>query len=249
MATTKTELNWQYSPPDFFEAQYRSQTDDYTLVADGGTVLVTLLTLSDPIDAGLHKRITQDVERVFRLQQVSVHRPFTLNAASVYQHHSDGTKAISVSAQGGEVLCAVGKGDFNIRNASGAIVQDTKAEGIAAHTEFIDSLIPKLARSATLNALLDSYNPAVTGPANELVHLYEIREALAKHYGGDAEARRKLGIRWKGWKRLGYLANDASLKEGRHRGRHSELRHATVDELDEARKIARRLIEAFANQL
>jgi len=218
VATTKTELNWQYSPPDFFEAQYRSQTDDYTLVADGGTVLVTLLTLSDPIDAGLHKRITQDVERVFRLQQVSVHRPFTLNAASVYQHHSDGTKAISVSAQGGEVLCAVGKGDFNIRNASGAIVQD-------------------------------SYNPAVTGPANELVHLYEIREALAKHYGGDAEARRKLGIRWKGWKRLGYLANDASLKEGRHRGRHSELRHATVDELDEARKIARRLIEAFANQL
>ncbi|PYJ44809.1 MAG: hypothetical protein DME85_14350 [Verrucomicrobia bacterium] len=187
MATTKTELNWQYSPPDFFEAQYRSQTDDYTLVADGGTVLVTLLTLSDPIDAGLHKRITQDVERVFRLQQVSVHRPFTLNAASVYQHHSDGTKAISVSAQGGEVLCAVGKGDFNIRNASGAIVQDTKAEGIAAHTEFIDSLIPKLARSA--------------------------------------------------------------MKEGRHRGRHSELRHATVDELDEARKIARRLIEAFANQL
>ena len=249
MATTKTELNWQYSPPDFFEAQYRSQTDDYTLVADGGTVLVTLLTLSDPIDAGLHKRITQDVERVFRLQQVSVHRPFTLNAASVYQHHSDGTKAISVSAQGGEVLCAVGKGDFNIRNASGAIVQDTKAEGIAAHTEFIDSLIPKLARSATLNALLESYNAAVSHPANELVRLFEIREKLSEHYGGDDAMRRRLGISEKHWKRFGSLTNDLPLKEGRHCGKHSNLRHATAVELDDARRIARGWIKTFADQL
>jgi hypothetical protein len=128
-------------------------------------------------------------------------------------------------------------------------VQDTKAERIKEHTKFIDSLMPKLAGSATLNALLESYNAAVSDPANELVHLYEIRDAIVKDYRGDAEARRKLQLTGKEWKRLGYLANDAPLTEGRHRGKHSKLRHATAAELDEARKIARCLIEAFANRL
>jgi len=32
----KTELEFPYSPADFFEAQYRRQTDEYVLVADGG---------------------------------------------------------------------------------------------------------------------------------------------------------------------------------------------------------------------
>jgi len=249
MATEKTELSWRYSPTDFFEAPYHWQTDDYTLVADAGTVLVTLRTPSDPIDAGLHNRITKQVEGLFPLRQLLVHRaPFKLNAAGVYQHHSDGTRSISVNAEGGEFLSLVGQGDFVIRNASGAVVQDTKAERIKDHAKLMDSLMPKLAGSATLNALLESYNAAVNDPANELVHLYEIRDALVEDYGGDAEARRKLQVTEKEWKRLGYLANDAPLKEGRHRGKHSKLRHATAAELDEARKIARHLIEAFANQ-
>ncbi len=127
-------------------------------------------------------------------------------------------------------------------------MQDSKAERIKGDTKFIDSLLPKLFRSAILRALLDSYNAAVGDPSNELVHLYEIREALARHFGGDTEARRRLRIE-EDWKRLGYLANQAPLKEGRHRGRHSNLRHATTAERDEARKIARHLIEVFANQL
>jgi hypothetical protein len=69
------------------------------------------------------------------------------------------------------------------------------------------------------------------------------------HYVGDVEARQKLRITKTDWSRLGELANDAPLKEGRHRGGHSELRHATAAELDQARKIARCLIEEFANQL
>ena len=45
--------------------------------------------------------------------------------------------------------------------------------------------------SATLNTLLKSYNAAVSDLANELVHLYEIRDAVRKHYSNDdAEARK-----------------------------------------------------------
>lgn len=247
MPTEKTELEWVYNPVNLFEVPYRRQTDDYVLVADGGVVRVTLRKPCDPVDANLQGRVTKEVEGLLRLRQLQVHRPFKLGVASVNQHRSDGTKSISRSAD--EVLSFSGQLDTVHRNASGAVVQDTKSERIAEHTNFIDSVMPKLASSATLNALLESYNAAVSHPANELVRLFEIREKLSEHYGKDDEMRRRLGISTKDWSRFGTLTNDAPLKEGRHCGKHSNLRHATAVELDDARKIARGWIKAFADQL
>jgi hypothetical protein len=249
MATEDTELEWSYSPPDFFETPYRGQTDDYVLFADSGLVRVRLRTPSDTIDAELRNRITKEIQGLLRLRQLQVHRQFKLGVATIYQRQSDGKKSVSISVGGVFSLAKVGQVDIVLCDASGVVVHDSKAERIKEHTRFIDSIMPKLASSTTLNAVLESYNAAVSDPTNELVHLYEIRDALAKHYGGDAEPRRKLRIAEKDWKRLGALANTAPLKEGRHRGKHSKLRQATAAELDEARKIARCLIEAFANQL
>jgi hypothetical protein len=210
---------------------------------------ITLRTPRDAIDADLQNRITEEVEGVFRLWQLLVHRPFKVDAVSVRQRHSDGTRSISVSAAGGELVSLVDQCDFVVHDASGAVVQDTNAQRIKQQTDFIDAVVPKLPNSPTLSALLASYNTAVDDGANELMHLYEIRDALAKHYGGDREARKKLRISKKEWKRLGILANTAPLKEGRHRGKHSALRRATAAELDEARKIVRGWIKAFAGQL
>jgi hypothetical protein len=257
MPIVKTELEWRYRPADLFEAPYHWQTDDYTLVANAGTVLVTLATPSDPIDARLQSHITKKVEGLFLARQLLVHRTFELESVRVCHHRSDGGKERSVSftaklsltAAAFEHLSVSEQPDVVIHNASETVVQDSKSKRIIEHTTFIDSITPKLSRSGTLNALFESYNAVVSHPANELVHLYEIRDALATHYGGDAEARRKLRITEKDWKRLGNLANDAPLKEGRHRGKHSKLRHATAAELDEARKITRDWIKAFANQL
>jgi hypothetical protein len=249
MRTEKTELEWAYEPRDFFEVQYRTETGEYVLVADGGVLRVTLLKPRDPIDDGLPSRITREVEGLFRLRQLQVHRPFKVGTATIYQRHSDGTKSIFLSV--GEVLALranVGQVDIVVRDSSGVVVQDSKADRIKKHTKLIDSLMPKLSSSASLSVLLESYDAAVNDPANELMHLYEIREALAKLFGGDADARQRLQVK-EDWKRLGYLANEAPLKEGRHRGKHSKLRHASAAELEEARRIARQLIEAFANQL
>jgi hypothetical protein len=93
--------------------------------------------------------------------------------------------------------------------------------------------------------LLASYSAAVNDPANELVHLYEIRDALKKHFGGESEAQKQLSITASEWKRLGHLAN-GPLQQGRHRGSFTQKRPAARHELDEARAIARRWINAFA---
>jgi hypothetical protein len=100
---------------------------------------------------------------------------------------------------------------------------------------------------------VDSYVKAMQDPADELVHLFEIREAAWKHFGKkEAAVQKAFGIdksKWRdfGWSELGRLANDAPLRQGRHRGKHAnQLRDATPEELAEARTIARRFIEAFA---
>jgi hypothetical protein len=167
----------------------------------------------------------------------------------VYHHAPNGNKTISTGLDGVLAFAGVGQGDFVVRDASGVVMQDTKSERIAEHTKFIDSMMPKLASSETLNALLESYNAAVSHPANELVRLFEIREKLSKHYRGDDAMRRRLGICKEHWKQFGSLTNDLPLKEGRHCGKHSNLRHATAVELDDARRIARGWIKTFADQL
>ena len=98
--------------------------------------------------------------------------------------------------------------------------------------------------------MLKSYGDAVNDPGNELVHLYQIRDSIAKQFGGESRARNVLGISQRQWSRLGKLANDEPLKQGRHRGKNpGALRDATEEELREARSIARELVEAYLNHL
>ena len=89
------------------------------------------------------------------------------------------------------------------------------------------------------------YRAAIDEPEIELVRLYEIRDALAKHFGGEHEARKALNLSAGEWSRLGYLANEAPLNQGRHRGKQAgELRDATDAELTEARNIAKGMLKA-----
>ena len=100
--------------------------------------------------------------------------------------------------------------------------------------------------------MLRSYEAAVRDPDDELIHLFEIRDALAAKLGRKAreKARAKLGITRAAWQRLGSLANDAPINQGRHRGEHAgKLRDATRDELEEARQIARGMLQAYLRSL
>jgi hypothetical protein len=99
-------------------------------------------------------------------------------------------------------------------------------------------------------SMLASYNRAVNDPGNELVHLYEIRDALLTRFGGESIAQKTLAINSRQWSRLGQLANNDPLRQGRHRGKKlGELRDATESELKEARSIAFKMIEAYLNYL
>jgi len=111
---------------------------------------------------------------------------------------------------------------------------------------FGDAIARVLPSDPLLRKMLLSHQGAVEDPADELVHLFEILEALKTRFRSDRKAQEALGIDEAKWGRFCALTNDRRLQQSRHRGQHlGELRKATAAELTEARKIARELIEAY----
>ncbi len=139
--------------------------------------------------------------------------------------------------------------DLVHRDAAGNIIFDSKADRIKETKEWAH-LAAKHINDPIAAALLKSYNEAINDPANELTHLYEIRDALSKKFSADNGARSTLTISRNAWSKFGKLANDDPLYEGRHRGQNvGQLRHATESELNEVRRIAREMILAYLKYL
>jgi hypothetical protein len=246
-STLARYLAWQLGMPAIETDLYFDAAAGYLLAIADGIAVATLTNLTDPIPPDLLASIEHKLHGLMSARQLLTHTPYTLEGPRIIQHRADGNRTVALTTGARAVLVTGGQADFIIQDSSGKIVKDSKAERIADHLAFIEVVGNALGKHPLLHKLLKSYNTAVNDPANELVHLYEIREAIGKHYRGETQARLALGITRGQWQRLGGLANDEPLKEGRHRGKHpGGLRNATPEELNEARSIARQLIEAFA---
>jgi hypothetical protein len=102
----------------------------------------------------------------------------------------------------------------------------------------------------TAKAILGSFNEATNDPDDELVHLYEVWEALRSKLGDEKSALTELSISRKQKKHLTMLADSEPIRQGRHRGRFAgELRDATGEELQMARRIAANMIYAYLKYL
>jgi hypothetical protein len=231
----------------YFESPYSYSGLGYELTIADRKVLATLAVPQNPVDSTLRDRLQDEVRTIFDSKQVITHQPYKLEGPFVSQYGADGTKVASGLTRVSKEFATSWRVDVIERDATGQIVRDTKAERIAEHKKFMDLLMRKF-EHPLLKLLISSYSAAVNDSANEVVHLYEIRDALAKYFGSETEARKRLNVTKGQWQRLGFLANEAPLEQGRHRGRNQAgRREATQQELDEARSIARNLIEAFAH--
>ena len=182
----------------------------------------------------------------FKLRQLQIGRTFKLLQPTIIQYRADGTRGRVMRASGEEVLCMTGKLDAVQTDATGKVTYDSRAERLKEDAKFITALLPKMA-DGTMRAMVDSYCRALEDSANELVHLYEVRDAARKYFGNKAVALTALGVSASDWSDLGRLSNDEPLNQGRHRGTHApNLRDATAAELEQARSIALRIIKAFA---
>lgn len=133
--------------------------------------------------------------------------------------YPDGRKDHFLEPEPGRIVINGHPVDFQVRDKDGNIIADSKRERIEKKKSLADPVSTYRASDTTLASLLRSHDAAVRDPNNELVHLYEIREALSVKFGGDKEARSELGTSASDWSRFGQLCNNEPLRPGRHRAR------------------------------
>ena len=132
--------------------------------------------------------------------------------------------------------------DFVLTGADGHVIRDTRRERIDAKIN-LSQLSARYFNDPVANSVLRSYAAAVNDPRNELVHLYEVRDALTKHFNGEAAAISAIGISSSQWSRLGRLANHEPFTQGAIAG--SSLVHSAMPQTRNSQKPARSHVEWF----
>lgn len=243
-------LEWAFSPADFFEEPIHIVREDYEMRIDNGKVEARI----DPDIYGKEHKMRDELHEAlngrFLAIQLLTHKPYKLSKASMYRLHSDGRKDVTVFLDSCVMTAFVGTLDIVVKDKHGNVISDSRKERAEKKKELADLVQKYRSEDPLLSSLLRSNNAAVNDPNNELVHLYEIRDALSGRFGGETGAQTALGIGGTQWSRLGQLANDEPVKQGRHRGRSAgALRDATEAELKEARSIALSLVEGYLQYL
>ena len=182
--------------------------------------------------------------------QLLTHRAYELSRPNVTRVHPDGREDYFKEPETARLAVSGSTPDLRVTGQNGNVVADSKRDRIEKKKSLAELIAAHRAKDTLLASLLQSHAAAVRDPNDELVHLYEIRDALSAKFGNDTATRTTLGISRPQWSRFGTLCNDEPLRQGRHRGENAgALRDATEGELMEARGIARAMIEAYLQYL
>lgn len=243
-------LEWEFSPADYFEESYEVVRDDYTLSVNLGKAEARVPAELYGSDPEIRQKIHASLNDRFLGVQLLTFRPYTLSSPRRIRLHEDGRRDVIIEVQGVSAIAMGGTLDLRITAADGTVVADTKADRIAEKRLLAERIEKYRPTSSTLASMLASFGAATRDPQNELVHLYEVRDAVSSLFGGKSPAMKALGISAGSWSRLGQLCNDEPLRQGRHRGKNGvSLRDATHAELEEARELARSMLRAYVDFL
>ncbi len=237
-------LEWTYSPTDFFEEVIQIKHEDYDMRIEKGKAEARIRPDVYNKRPKMRDELHEALSYRFLSNQFLTHKPYNLSKSSESRFHPDGRKDVRVFAESGMVKCKVGSVDILVKDKDGNVITDSRKERLDKSKEIAILVEDYRGKDRLMGSLLRSYSDAVDDPANELVHLYEIHEALKTRFG-KKRALIELGVD-KERSTLQRLADDEPLRQGRHRGRNAEkLRDATEAELEEARSCARRLLDAY----
>jgi hypothetical protein len=244
---TKIEIEWNYTPPSYFEEQIICERKGYSIKIEDGHI--TARMNADVFDSqpGFRDSLTQKLNNYFLGAQLIRRQAFEIHGGAINRVWPDGRRDTTLVVQSAVHKHTVENVDLVSTDDEG-VVHDTRRDRIDTTKNLSELSARYAATNRTARKMLYSFDAAVRDPENELVYLYEVWEALQTKFGGEKKTQNALGILRSDRSRLMHLANE--LNQGRHRGSHAgSLRNATTDELDEARAIAGNMIKSYLNYL
>lgn len=238
-------IEWTYSPPNFFEEpiDLTHESCEELRIADGKITATIKTECGDP-RPGVRDQLHRKLNDRFMGAQLTQRKAYELSRPSVEYRRVDGTKRICLDALPMQMEMVL-EADLRITNKDGDVVHDSRKERVEK-TERLGTLAAKYGSDPVAEKILKSHQTFINDPANSLAPLYDILEAVRTRFGGEKNACEVLGLNGRRVEQLRKLANDPTLKQGRHPGKElSELRDATEAELKLARDIAREMIGAY----
>jgi hypothetical protein len=215
---TVVVLEWKFSPPDYFESPIEISWADYTMKIANGKAEAKINSATYEANSAMRDTLHNELNDRFLAAQLLNQKKYDLSRPAVTRIHPNGRRDLFMEVEPITVKTSM-RADLQILR-DGKVVSDPKQERIDERNRLADRIIKYRAQDGVLAALLKSHKEAFDDPNNELVHLYEIRDALSKKFGVEKAARTVLKkISHTDWSRFGKLCNEAPLKRGRHRGK------------------------------
>lgn len=243
------QLEWKYQPLDLLEVPVNFCYQGIDLAIENGVAAAKIEPAFFHSNESLRTDLTRQIESCLQSVQLMTHRRYELSKPSRTDVRADGKSNIFVESESARIICSAWPADIIVQDKNGVIISDTKQNRLNKQASFADLISRHIKTDTTLQQMLKSYDQAVNDPENELVHLYEIRDALTAKFGKSAKAIKTLGIKTQ-WHELGGIANDLPLNQGRHRGKSAgQLRDAERAELIKARELAFLFIEKYLRYL
>jgi len=239
-----TRLEWRYSPKTFLEEPVFCEFKYGTVKIDDG---VAVAMVDHEAFIGAKDLMLDEAAEVINSHLSAVcletHQDYKLSGPGRTDIREDGSGTLFIEAKAATAVFSASpaKVDFVSTNEDGSVTDTTKErlDKKALHASLIRS-------DPAAKQMLNSFRASKSDPHNELVHLYEIRDALCEELGSAKKAKQYLGIVNKEWDKLGKLACNGEIKQGRHRGwKIGLLREATEEELAEARSLAQSFIKKY----
>lgn len=249
----KTEVIWQYTPPDFF-SQDLPEVDrpGGTWRLANGRAACVLVPPQDPLPDELCDKLRITLQPMFDQRCCASDRQYTLGEhPNIEQHTEIGLNRVIILGTGR--LRATGSSvgmSVSIADASGEVISSTGQQQLDQEAKGLADTAVKQQAVPTLARLYEAYRRAIESPEHEPIRLFEIVELLNAHFGKNRKAKAALIGTANAYTTLGTLANDLPIVEGRHVGKHADaLRPMTDEERQQGRAAARALIAAFSSTL
>jgi hypothetical protein len=244
------EAKWTFEPKDCFESTQRFEPrPGIVITIEPGSATAELAGASGGQELRVRIAEAEALVRDLLTGASLLDRvPFELRSGPLIVYSPEGTASHHALLVGTELTTQIGRVDFVYSNAEG-VVRDTKKDRIERKHQLSTLIAKHRSSDPTLGRMLDGIDAARRDRADELVHLGVVFEAFQTRVRASDFATFK--SHETACERLRILCNDSRLRQGRHRGLTPEqpLRDATQDELDEARTLAQRLVEAYLEWL
>ncbi|MCF7965779.1 MAG: hypothetical protein K9L79_09610 [Methylobacter tundripaludum] len=242
-------LEWAFSPSGYLEGELIEVPNLYTMTISGDRITAHIDSTIFDINPHMRTELHDNLVAKFLGMQLLTDTIYELSESTIKCVYPDGHILYKLSVQNMEMKSSLGTIAVQTINQDGSVIFDSRKDQNEINKNYLNLIVQHSADSLLIK-MLQSYRKAMHDSSNELVHLFEIREALVVKFENENNVRNTLNISKPQISEFRKLCNNSNLKQGRHRGQNiGTLREASLEELQKARGIAKTMITAYINYL